>query len=162
MTNFSSSSDTVYHELAAWENHLVRGIDFTLLPNRLTIEEIKFISASQQSRRQFQRAGERRRSGKIVPGHQRCRGSSGDQCSTAGAVFPIRVGFDYLGTKFFRLADDSLMRRSETHVEEINRSIRDIVLPGLNKASVNIHGKVSALSPFEIVGGDARSEQSVR
>ena len=66
--------------------------------------------------------------------------------------FPIRVGLITLERNSFRLADDSLMRRSETHVEEINGSIRDIVLPGLNKASVNIHGKVSALSPFEIVG----------
>jgi len=151
VTNFSSSDTVAYHELATWENHQVRGIDFTLHPNRLTIEEIKFVGA---------------RNNLVI--------SSNGQVNVAALVklppstseiavvavtnavpsepFPIRVGLITLERNSFHLADDSLMRRMEMPIEEISGSISNVILPGLDKASVDIHGKVSALAPFAISG----------
>ena len=152
VTNFSSSDTVAYHELAAWENHQVRGIDFTLHPSRLTIEEIKFIGARNNlvvsSNGQVNVAA----LAKLPPPAT----NDSTVVSTTNAVphepFPIRVGLITLERNSFRVADDSLLRRFEMNVQEINGSISNIVLPGLDRATVDIRGKVSALAPFEIVG----------
>lgn len=151
VTNFVSSDTIAYHELAAWENHLIRGIDFTSHPNQLTIKEIKFIGARNNlvvsSNGQVNVAA-------LVKPPTTTNAPSPDLGSKAPAreLFPIRVDLVTLEHNSFHMTDDSLLRRFETHIEDINGSIRDIVLPGLNKAGVDIHGKVSALAPFEIVG----------
>lgn len=151
VTNFSSSDTVAYHELAVWENHLVRGIDFTLHPGRLTIEEIKFVGARNNlvvsSNGQVNVAA----LAKLPPATNAVPADHATN-ATSREPFPIRVGLITLERNSFRVADDSLMRRFETHVEEINGSISNIALPGLDKASVDIRGKVSALAPFEIVG----------
>ena len=152
ITNFSSSDTVAYHELAAWENHLVRGIDFTLHPHRLSIEEIQFIGARNNlvvsSNGQVNVAA----LAKLPPPAT----NDSTVLLTANAAprepFPIRVGLITLERNSFRVADDSLLRRFESRIEEINGSISNLVLPGLDKASVDIRGKVSALAPFEIVG----------
>lgn len=151
VTNFASSDTVAYHELAAWENHLVRGIDFTLHPNRLTIEEIKFVGArnnlvvssnGQVNVAALVRLPVATGASPVVPGTN----------APPAEPFPLRVGLITLERNSLRAVDDSLLRRFETHIEEIGGSISNVVLPGLEKASVNIHGKVSALAPFEIIG----------
>ncbi len=152
ITNFSSSDTVAYHELAAWENHLVRGIDFTLHPHQLSIEEIQFIGARNNlvvsSNGQVNVAA----LAKLPPPTT----NDPNVVLTANAapreLFPIRVGLITLERNSFRVADDSLLRPFESRIEEISGSISNIVLPGLDKASVDIRGKVSALAPFEIVG----------
>lgn len=151
VTNFVSSDTIAYHELAAWENHLINGIDFTLHPNQLTIKEIEFIGARNNlvvsSNGQVNVAA-------LVKLPTTTNAPSPDLGSKAPAreLFPIRVDLITLEHNSFHVTDDSLLRRFETHIEDINGSIRDVVLPGLNKAGVDIHGKVSALAPFEIIG----------
>lgn len=151
VTNFASSDTIAYHELAAWENHLINGIDFTLHPNQLTIKEIKFIGARNNlvvsSNGQVNVAALVK-----LPATTNASTPDAAQQSPARELFPIRVDRVVLERNSFHVTDDSLLRRFETHVAEINGDIRDIELPGLNKAGVDIHGKVSSLAPFEIVG----------
>ena len=67
-------------------------------------------------------------------------------------IFPIRIGALVLENNSVRVADDSLPNHFQTSIEEFTGTISNIVMPGANKASVDIRGKVSALSPFEISG----------
>lgn len=152
VTNFSSSDTIAYHELAKWENQTVRGINLTLFPNQLTVDEIKFIGARNNivisSNGQINVVA----LAKLPANTNTVPQSSPQTNAFALDQFPIRVGAIVLERNSFRAADDSLMRRMEMHVEEIDGSIRNIVLPGINKADVEIRGKISALAPFAIIG----------
>lgn len=155
VTNFAASDTVAYHELASWQNHSVRGIDFTLNPTRLNVDEVKFVGARNNivisSNGQIN-----------VVALAKAPANTNSAATTTTAtnkpkfeLFPIHVNAVVLEQNSFRAADDSLLRRFETHVEEINGSIRDITLPGLNKATVDLRGKVSSLAPFEITGSVA-------
>ncbi len=156
VTNFASSDTVAYHELASWQNHSLRGIDFALNPTRLSIEEIKFVGARNNivisSNGQVNVVALAK-----LPANTNAAATATTNAAPApqpppAELFPIHVGAVVLENNSFRAADDSLLRRFETRVEEINGSIRDITLPGLNKASVDIRGKVTAVAPFEITG----------
>ncbi|MGC3961383.1 MAG: DUF748 domain-containing protein [Verrucomicrobiota bacterium] len=149
VTNFAASDTVAYHELASWQLHSVRGIDFTLNPTRLNVDEVKFVGARNNivisSNGQINVATLAKAPANTTP-------AATTTNKPKFELFPIHVNAVVLEQNSFRAADDSLLRRFETHVEEINGSIRDITLPGLNKASVDIRGKVSSLAPFEITG----------
>src|SRR5207247_6659824 len=66
--------------------------------------------------------------------------------------FPIRVGALAFVKSSFHAADHSLTPHFNTSIEEFDGTIRELTLPGLSKAGVDIRGKVSAVAPFEIVG----------
>ena len=155
VTNFAASDTVAYHELASWQNHTVRGIDFTLNPTRLNIDEIKFVGARNNivisSNGQINVVA----LVKLPPAKPAATPPPPETNQPTFELFPIHVNAVVLEQNSFRAADDSLLRRFETHVEEINGSIRDITLPGLNKATVDIRGKVSSLAPFEITGAVA-------
>jgi hypothetical protein len=156
VTNFATSDTIAYHELASWENQLVRGIDFSLKPNRLSVEEVKFSGACNNLVVSSNGTLNVGALAKLPP-------ATNNEPVAAIAVtnivkpdplelFPIRIALITLESNSFRLADDSLPRHFETRIEEITGTVRDIVLPGANKAAVDIRGKVSALAPFEIIG----------
>jgi hypothetical protein len=157
VTNFNSSDTVAYHELSAWENLGIRGIEFSLQTNWLRIAEIKFIGA--RNNLVISSNGVLNLSALVK--------SSAPSTTTnevvapvetvatnvaAAAPFPLQIGAVVLERSSFRAADDSLYRSFETRVAEFDASVRDIVMPGLNQAQVDIRGKVSALAPFEIVG----------
>ena len=152
ITNFASSDTVSYHELANWKNLAVRGIDFSLQTNNLVIEEVKFTEA----RNNFVISS----NGVLnVSALQKTPVRSDAPPSATPATnapaaepFPIRVVALVLENNSVHVADDSLPNRFQTSIEEFSGVIRNIVLPGANKAGVDIHGKVSALSPFEISG----------
>jgi hypothetical protein len=155
VTNFATSDTVAYHELASWDNQTVRGIDLSLKPNRLTVAEVKFTGA----RNNFVISSNRVLNVVALPKLPPARTNESTGPATPDAAkadpleqFPIRVALLILENNSLRVADDSLPRRFETHIEEINGSVRDIALPGANRAAVDIRGKVSALAPFEIVG----------
>lgn len=155
VTNFAASDTVSYHELSSWQYHSVRGIDFTLNPTRLNVDEVKFVGA----RNNIVISSNGQINVVTLP---KVPANTNAAATTTTAtnkpkfeLFPIHVNAVVLEQNSFRAADDSLLRRFETHVEEINGSIRDITLPGLNKATVDIRGKVSSLAPFAITGSVA-------
>ena len=153
VTNFAASDTVAYHELASWQYHSVRGIDFTLNPTRLNVDEVKFVGA----RNNIVISSNGQINVVTLPKVPANTNNAIAATTTTTnkpkfELFPIHVNAVVLEQNSLRAADDSLLRRFETHVEEINGSIRDITLPGLNKANVDIRGKISSLAPFEITG----------
>ncbi len=148
ITNFASSDTVAYHELAAWDNLSVQDMDLSLQTNRLDIAKIVFTGA---------------RNNVVVSSNGTLNltalvkappeaAAATNPARTSPALFPVHIGAVVFERSSFRAADDSLLRPFETSIEQFNGSVRDIVLPGLNKAHVDIRGRVSALAPFEIVG----------
>jgi uncharacterized protein involved in outer membrane biogenesis len=156
VTNFNSSDTVAYHELAAWENLGIRGIEFSLQTNWLRVAEIKFTGArynlviSSNGTLNLSALVKSPTSG--PPTNEVVAPVETVTTNVAAAPFPLQIGAVVLERSSFRAADDSLYRSFETRVAEFDASVRDIEMPGLNQAQVEIRGKVSALAPFEIVG----------
>lgn len=159
VTNFATSDTIAYHELASWKNQSVRGIDFSLKPNRLSVAEVIFTAARNNL---VISSNGMLNVGALAKLPASTQTSTTNETTPAVVTniakpdpletFPIRIALITLESNSFRLADDSLPRHFETQIGEISGTVRDIVLPGANKAAVDIRGKVSALAPFEIVG----------
>ncbi len=153
ITNFASSDTISYHELSSWKNLSVRGIDFSFQTNSLSIQEVKFTDA----RNNFVVSSNGMLNVAALP-KIKSAGATNEESSVqqtnaaASEPFPIRVGALVLENNSIRVADDSLPNHFQTSIEEFTGTIRNIILPGAHKANVDIRGKVSALSPFEISG----------
>ena len=153
VTNFASSDTISYHELSSWKNLAVRGIDFSFQTNALSIEEVKFTDARNNFVVSSNGVLNVAALPKTKPTAATNEASSVQTTNVAvNEPFPIRVGALVLENNSIRVADDSLPNHFQTSIEEFTGTIRNVVMPGANKAGVDIRGKVSALSPFEISG----------
>jgi uncharacterized protein involved in outer membrane biogenesis len=156
VTNFNLSDTVAYHELSAWENLGIRGIEFSLQTNWLRIAEIKFTGARNHlvisSNGVLNLSALVKSSAPGAATNEVVAPVETVATNVAAAPFPLQIGAVVLERSSFRAADDSLYRSFETRVAEFDASVRDIVMPGLNQAQVDIRGKVSALAPFEIIG----------
>jgi hypothetical protein len=164
IANFNSSDTVAYHELSAWENLGIRGIEFSLQTNWLRVAEIKFIGARKNlviSSNGILNLGALAKSVAPGPATNAVIVPAETVTTNVPAPFPLQIGAVVLERSSIRVADDSLYRSFETRVAEFDASVRDIVMPGLNQAQVDIRGKVSALAPFEIVGRVAPDPQNL-
>ncbi|TAK95768.1 MAG: DUF748 domain-containing protein, partial [Verrucomicrobia bacterium] len=148
ITNLLTSDTVAYHEFARWENLAVRGINFALKPNRLEVDEVKFSA--------FKTSLVVSSNGQLnVLALRKTATSTNEPASAAPASaepFPIKLGALVFERSSFGAADQSLDSAFSTHIEEFNGSVRDLTFPGVSRATLDIHGKVSALSPFELTG----------
>jgi len=145
-----STIDTVaYHEFLKWDDLSVLGIQAVLGPNQFNVNEVKFTGSETSL--------------VVSTNHELnllalLKKDSSNPTNAAGAgtakteAFSIKVGTLAFERSSFRVVDQSLTPRFQTSVEELNGSIRDVAFPGLNKATVDIRGKVTDLAPFEIAG----------
>lgn len=155
VARFAASDTVAYHNLAKWNDLDVRGIQLALQPDALTVEEVKFrglaTSLVVNSNGQLNVGALL----KEKPAPVAAAPTSAPAGATAAAgptPFPIKVGAVVFEKCSFQAANQSLLPRFDTSIEEFNGTIRDLALPGLNKAGVDIHGKVSALAPFAVTG----------
>ncbi len=159
LTNFLSSDTIARSEFARWENLGVRGIQFTLEPNRLEVDEVKFtglrtslvVSSNGQLSalallKHPQAAAESTNSPAVVASGATTRPAAG------ALLFPLKLGALVFERGSFGAVDQSLALPFSTGIEEFNGSIRDLTFPGLTRATVDLHGKVSALAPFTVTG----------
>jgi len=67
-------------------------------------------------------------------------------------LFPVKLGALVFERGSLGAGDESLTPRFKTRVEEFGGSVKDITFPGVTRATVELHGKVSALAPFAVTG----------
>ena len=157
VANFMSSDTLAYQEFAAWENLGVRGIQFELEPSRLEIEEVKFtglraslvVSSNGQVnvlaiRKQAPGVGESKNAASVAV--------SESTNTPAVGLFPVKLGALVIERGSLGAVDQSLTSPFRTRIEEFAGSVRDVTFPGLTRATVDLHGKVSALAPFAVAG----------
>ncbi|MCO5051885.1 MAG: DUF748 domain-containing protein [Verrucomicrobiae bacterium] len=150
VTDFASTDTLSGHELARWQEHIVRGVNLTLRPNQISIEQLKFTGARNNlvinSNRQFNVAS-------LAKLPERTNSTTRPRTNHSGLdAFPIHIGAMTLEHNSLRLVDDSLPRRFEWSIADINGSVSNIVLPGQQKAQIDLHGEVAPLAPFAITG----------
>jgi len=150
VTDFAATDTISRQELVQWKDHRVRGIDLTLRPDQISIEEIKFVGARNHlvinSNRQLNVAGLAR-----LPEHTNTP-TVMSPGRPALDVFPIHVAAVTLEHNSLQLTDESLPRRFEWSIADINGSLRNIFLPGLQKARVDLQGEVGPHTPFTVAG----------
>ncbi len=154
ITNFDSMDTVAYHDFAKWDNLGVRGIQFSFQTNSLIVEEVKFTGLEPSL--VINSNG--------LPNvqallNQKPAAQSNGMLNTAASpapsaieLFPVKVAALVFEKCSFRAADQSLTPHFDTSIEEFNGTIRDLMLPGINRARVDIRGRVSGLAPFEVTG----------
>jgi len=156
VAKFASIDTVAYHDIAKWEDLSVRGIQLSLQTNALSVEEVKFsgleTSLVINSNGQLNVQTLLKAKTSAVAGAAPHVTDSPDPTPPAPGSFPMKVAVVVFEKCSFFAADQSLTRHFNTSIEEFNGTIRNLTLPGLNKAGVDIRGKVSALAPFEVTG----------
>jgi hypothetical protein len=156
ITNFLCADTVAYHEFARWENLGVRGVDVTLDPHRIAIEEVKFTglraslvvsSNGQVNVLALRKPPAVAPATNAIPGPIAASLAGGDL-----EAFPLKLGALVFERGSFGAADQSLGSPFSTRIEEFSGSVRDITFPGLTRATVDLRGKVSALAPFAVTG----------
>jgi uncharacterized protein involved in outer membrane biogenesis len=161
IAKFASIDTLAYHDFIKWDDFSVRGIQFTLQTNAVSVDEVKFTgldtslvvsSNGQLAIQALLKPTPSTVSGNL-PGAATASGATTTVASAPAAeAFPIKVAALVFEKCSFRAADQSLEPHFNTSIEEFSGSIRDITWPGLTRASVDIQGKASSLAPFTVVG----------
>jgi len=155
ITKFASIDTIAYQDLAKWDGLGLRGIQLTIQPNALSMDEVKFTglqtSLVVSSNGQLAVQALLKEAPLAVSNNPSVAMASASSAA-APASFPMKVAAVVFEKCSFRAADHSLRPHFDTSIEEFNGTIRDLALPGLGKAGVDIRGKVSALAPFEVTG----------
>ncbi len=158
LTNFRSSDTITGQEFLDWENLGVRGIDFTLAPTQLGIDEVKFTGL--RVNLVVSSNGQPSVLGLIKPPPASAGPANSSPAEPAAGgfkmpaleLFPVKLGALVFEHGSLGADDESLTPRFKTRVEEFSGSVKDITFPGLARATVDLHGKVSALAPFAVTG----------
>lgn len=154
LANFRSADTITYQELVGWENLRVGGIQFDLEPNRVGIDEVKFsgLRANLVVSSNGQPAVLTLLKQKSSPDAAPSAPAPAAAPASSRESFPVKVGALVFERGSLGAMDESLTPRFRTRVEEFSGSVRDITLPGLTRAAIDLRGKVSALAPFAITG----------
>ncbi|HEX5219064.1 MAG TPA: DUF748 domain-containing protein [Verrucomicrobiae bacterium] len=158
VANFLSSDTIAYQEFVSWENLGVRGIDFKLEPTSAVIEEVKLtrlranVAVSSNGQPSVLALFKDKPAASAPPAVSADNAIGTNTPAPAFGLFPIKLGALVLEHGSLSAMDESVSPRLNTSVEEFNGSVRDITFPGLTRATIDIRGKVSTLSPFSVVG----------
>jgi len=155
ITKFDAIDTVAYHDFAKWDDLTLRGIGVSLQTNSLNVEEIKFtklvtsLTVSSNGQLNVQALLREKPS---PTASSEATSAAPLQTNAVAESFPIKIGALIFKKSSIAAADHSLSPRFNTSIEEFDGAIRDITLPALSRAGIDIHGKVSAVAPFEIVG----------
>ena len=158
VADFLSSDTIAFQELVSWENLGVRGIQFEIEPTRLVIDEVKLtgiratlaVSSNGQPSVLALKKAKPAAATSVTASAERSTATNAP--ATSLELFPVRLGALVFERGSLGAVDESLASRFSTRVEEFSGSVKDITFPGLSRATIDIQGKVSALSPFAVVG----------
>ena len=157
IAKFASVDTVAYQELASWDALNLRGIRLMLQTNAVNVDEIKFtgmrtsLVVSSNGELAVQALMKTEPATSPASNNPPAENISSEATPPPTSI-PIKIASLVFEKCSFRAADHSLTPHFDTSIEEFNGTIRDLALPGLNKAAVDIRGKVSALAPFEASG----------
>ena len=156
VTNFVSTDQVAFKEFMRWDNLTVSGIDCDLQPNRLKIDEVKWLAPK----------------GSVLMGtnHQpnlslilKKQEAASAKDSTPSAppqspeltradAFPIQVGVVSLERASLAFTDESLQPHASIALQELTGTIKGLSSAMNTTADVDLAGKVDQQSTFAITG----------
>ena len=157
LTNFVTTDQVLFKEFVKWDALNVSGIDFDLQPNQLQVQEVKWrglqtsviigpdhrpnlktILPEKATRRSAAAPLPRR-----PPQPRRRRKPASSRSSSARSCWR---------TSSFHFADESIEPHCGFDVQELSGTVKGLSSQEQSTATVDLHGKVDAASPFSISG----------
>jgi len=160
LTNFVTTDQVLFKEFVKWDALSVSGIDLELQPNQLQVREVNW--------RGFQTSviigpDHRPNIKTILP--EKAAGTPAspvDPAAPAAPVaaaepakaegFPLQLGALVLDNAALHFADESIEPHAVFDVEEFGGTVKGLSSQAQSTATVDLHGKVDAASPFSISG----------
>ena len=157
LTNLITSDQVFFKEFAKWDALNVAGIDFKLQPNQLQVQEVKW--------RGLQTSviigPDQRPNLKAIMPEKAATPPGGPATPTAPAAaaaptkagdFPVQLGALVLENMSVHFEDESIEPHCAFDVQELSGTVKGLSSQEQGTATVDLHGKVGAASPFSISG----------
>jgi hypothetical protein len=163
LTNLLTSDQVLFKEFLKWDALDVTGIDFDLQPNQLQVEEVRWRGLQTSV---IIGPDERPNLKAIMP-EKAPNAPGGSATPTAPAAtaappataaptkageFPVQLGALVLEDMSFHFEDESIEPHGGFDVQELSGTVKGLSSQEQRTATVDLHGKVDAASPFSISG----------
>jgi translation initiation factor 1 (eIF-1/SUI1) len=155
LTNLATRDQVLFKDFVKWDALQVSGIDLTLQPNQLQLQEVKWrglqtsIIIGPDHRPNLQT---------ILPTPEHSASATNAATPTQApaaakpSAFPIQLGALVLDNAAFHFDDESIDPHAEFDVQELDGSIKGISSAEQSTATIDLRGKVDAAAPFSISG----------
>ena len=155
LTNLATSDQVLFKDFVKWDALNVSGIDLTLQPNQLQLQEVKWrglqtsIIIGPDHRPNLQT---------ILPASEHSASATNAATPTQvpapakPSAFPIQLGALVLDNAAFHFDDESIDPHAEFDVQELDGNIKGISSAEQSIATIDLRGKVDAAAPFSISG----------
>jgi hypothetical protein len=163
LTNLAATDQVLFKEFVKWEDLKVSGIDLDLQPNQLQVQEVKWhglqtsvIIGPDQRPNLKTILPEAATNGPVAaPAPAAAPASAAPAAPTAPAKtseFPIQLAALVLENVSLRFIDESIEPHCGFDVQELGGTVKGLSSQEQSMATVDLHGKVDAVSPFGISG----------
>jgi len=156
VANFVCTDQVAFKEFARWNDLAVTGIECGLQPNRLKVDEVKWVApkatlvlgADHKPNLALILQPTQASGTNAVP-----RSAPGEIAARPGAeVFPIQIGTVRLERAAFAFADESVQPHASLGIQEISGTLKGLSSALNTAADVDLAGKVDEQSPFGVAG----------
>jgi len=163
LTNLATTDQVLFKEFVKWDELKVSGIDFDLQPNQLQVQEVKWrglqtsvIIGPDQRPNLKTILPEKATNGPAASAAPAPAPASAAPAATSAPAkpgeFPIQLGALLLENVSFHFIDESIEPHCGFDVQELSGVIKGLSSQEQSTATVDLHGKVDAASPFSISG----------
>lgn len=156
LSNFLCTDQAGFEELARWQNLAVSGIDCTVQPTRLKVEEVDWLAPKTTvligTNRVVNLAGVLRQNAVERTNAPALPAQTSGSSTSSSAAIPIQVGIVKLGRASFAFIDQSIQPHANIGVQELNGTVKGLSSALNTTADVDLAGKVDEQSPFSVVG----------
>lgn len=163
LTNLATTDQVLFKEFVKWDELKVSGIDFDLQPNQLQVQEVKWrglqtsvIIGPDQRPNLKTILPEKATNGlAAAPGPAATAAPAAPTATAAptqASEFPIQLGALVLENVSFHFIDESIEPHGGFDVQELNGTVKGLSSEAQSTATVDLHGKVDAVSQFAVSG----------
>ena len=163
LTNLVTSDQVLFKEFVKWEALNVTGIDFDLQPNQLQVQEVKWrglqtsviIGPDQRPNLKaiMPEKAPNAPGGSATPAAPtETAAPPATAAPTKAGEFPVQLGALVLENMSFHFEDESIEPHCGFDVQELSGTVKGLSSQEQSTATLDLHGKVDAASPFSISG----------
>ena len=156
LTNFLCTDAVAFKELARWEQLAVTGLECSLEPTRVKVEEVNWIAPKAT----LTIGADHKANLALIlkpavasPTNATPQPAPGAVASQPAAkAIPVQVGLVRLDRAAFAFTDESLEPHASLGIQELSGTLKGLASALNTTAEVDLAGKVDEQSPFGIVG----------
>jgi hypothetical protein len=156
LTNFLCTDEVAFKELARWEQLALTGIECSLEPTRVKVEEVNWVAPKttlligSDHKANLALILKPAVASPTNATPQPAQGAIASQ--PAAEATPVQVGLVRLDRAAFAFVDESLQPHASIGIQELSGTLKGLSSALNTTANVDLAGKVDEQSPFSIVG----------